>query len=181
MFLLIIGVALWILAHSFKRYAPATRAQMGDKAKGPVALASLVAIVLMVIGFRMADGAEFWGRSPATVGINNLLTLAAVYLFAASGMKTRVTSMIRHPQLTAVILWAVAHLLVNGDVQSFILFGGMLAWALFEIAAINRQSKPVLATGPFPAGKEIGAIVGTVVVYGAIVGVHYWLGYATFG
>ena len=30
---------------------------MGEKAKGPVALALLAGIVLMVIGFRMADGA----------------------------------------------------------------------------------------------------------------------------
>jgi uncharacterized membrane protein len=181
MLVLILGVALWIAAHSFKRYAPAQRAKMGDKAKGPIALLSVLAIVLMVIGYRMAEGAFFWGRSPAMVGINNLLTLFAVYLFAASGMKTWITSKIRHPQLTAVKAWAIAHLLVNGDVESFILFGGFLAWAVYEVIAINRQDKPAKNTGPFPVGKEIGAVVGTVVVFAAIAGVHYWLGYPVFG
>ena len=37
-----------------------------------VALALLVSILLMIFGYRMADGAFFWGRQPATVGINNL-------------------------------------------------------------------------------------------------------------
>ncbi|MAM62079.1 NnrU family protein [Maritimibacter sp. UBA3975] len=182
MLVLIIGVLLWVAAHSFKRYAPAARAKMGDKAKGPVALVSILAIVVMVIGYRMAPAEPFWwGRHPATVGINNLLMVFSVYLFAASGMKTWITSKIRHPQLTAVKAWAIAHLLVNGDGPSFILFGGLLAWAVYEVIAINRQDKPAKNTGPFPVGKEIGAAVGTVVVFGVIAAIHYWLGYPVFG
>lgn len=181
MLVLILGVLIWALAHLFKRIAPAARANMGDKAKGPVALLSLAGIVLMVIGYRMWDGSVYWGRSPAMVGINNLLMLFAVYLFAASGMKTWITSKIRHPQLTGVKTWAIAHLLVNGDMPSFVLFGGLLTWAVIEVILINRQAKPAKNTGPFPVGKEIGAAVGAVVVFAAIAGVHYWLGYPAFG
>ena len=71
----ILGVALWAGAHLFKRLAPARRAGLGDKGKGLVSAALVVAIVLMVIGYRTADGAVLWGRSPALVGINNLLML----------------------------------------------------------------------------------------------------------
>lgn len=181
MLLLILGVALWAIAHLFKRLAPGPRAALGDPGKGLVALGVLAGVVLMVIGYRMTGGAAYWGRSPALVGINNLLMLFAVYLFAASGMKTWITSKIRHPQLTGVKTWALAHLLVNGDVPSFVLFGGLLAWAVVEVILINRADKPAKATGPFPAGKEIGAIVGAVVVFGAIAGIHYWLGYPAFG
>ena len=95
MLLLVLGVLLWAFAHLFKRLAPEARARMGEPVKGAVALALLASIVLMVIGYRMADGAFFWGRHPATVGLNNLLTLLSVYLFAASGMKTWITSKIR--------------------------------------------------------------------------------------
>ena len=180
--ILILGVLLWSLAHLFKRIAPTARANMGDKAKGLVAVGVIAGVVLMVIGYRMADiGEVYWGRSPAMVGINNLLTLFAVYLFAASGMKTWITSKIRHPQLTAIKSWAIAHLLVNGDMPSFVLFGGLLIWAVIEVILINRQNKPAKATGPFPVGKEIGALVGTIVVFGVIVAIHYWLGYPTFG
>lgn len=181
MALLILGVLLWAFVHLFKRLAPARRAAMGDKAKGAVALGVLVGIVFMVIGYRMAEGAVFWGRHPATVGINNLLNLLAVYLFAASGMKTWITSKIRHPQLTAVKAWALAHLLVNGDVPSFVLFGGVLAWAVVEVILINRQSDDLRPAGPFEARKELIAAVAALVVFGAIAGVHYLLGHAAFG
>jgi len=181
MALLVLGVLLWAAAHLFKRLAPEARARMGDKAKGAVALAVLVSIVLMVIGYRMTDGAVFWDRHPATVGINNLLNLFAVYLFAASGMKTWITSKIRHPQLTAVKSWAVAHLLVNGDAPSFVLFGGLLAWAVVEVILINRQTEDVRPEGPFETRKEIIAAVASLVVFGAIAGIHYLLGYPAFG
>jgi len=181
MSLLVLGVLLWAAAHLFKRLAPAARARMGDKAKGAVALAVLVSIVLMVIGYRMTEGAVFWGRHPATVGLNNLLNLFAVYLFAASGMKTWITSKIRHPQLTAMKAWAIAHLLVNGDVPSFVLFGGLLAWAVVEVILINRQTEDTRPKGPFETRKEIIAAGAAVVVFSAIAGVHYLLGYAAFG
>ena len=112
---LIIGVFLWIDAHLLKRVLPSAREKLGDKGKGLVALASLIALILMVVGYRMADGPVYWGGSPMLTGINNLLMLIAVYLFAAAGMKLRITRTIRHPMLIGVVVWAVAHLLVNLD------------------------------------------------------------------
>lgn len=178
---IILGLALWSGAHLFKRLAPARRAAMGDAAKGVVAIVSVLGIVLMVIGYRGADTAVFWGRSPAMAGINNLLMLLSIYLFAASGMKTRITRTIRHPQLTAVMVWAVAHLLVNGDVASFVLFGGLLIWAIAEVILINRAEGGWTPPAPAPAAKEVQAIVGTLIVYGVISVIHIWLGYSPFG
>ena len=182
MTLLIIGLFLWIFPHTFKRILPGARAALGEeKGKGLVALLSLAGIVLMVIGYRMVDATLIWDRHPATVGLNNLLNLLAVYLFAASGMKTWITSKIRHPQLTAVKAWAIAHLLVNGDMPSFILFGGLLAWAVVEVILINRQTDDVRPTGPFETRKEIIAAGASLFVFGLIAGVHYLLGHAAFG
>jgi len=182
MALLILGVLLWTAAHLFKRVAPDARARMGNAGKGVATVAILASIVLMYVGYGRANGAFFWGRHPATVGINNLLMIFSVYLFAASGMKTRMGQKMRHPQLIAVKTWALAHLLVNGDLASFILFGGLLAWAVVEVIVINKQSewsRPAhVLTEP---KKEITAIVATLVVYGVIVGIHYWAGYPTFG
>lgn len=178
---LIAGVLLWSGAHLFKRLAPTRRGAMGDAAKGGVAVAVILAVVLMWWGYRNAYGAFFWGRHPATVGINNLLMLLSVYLFAASGMQTRITRVIRHPQLTAVKAWAVAHLLVNGDLESIVLFGGLLAWAVVSVILINRAEPRPAPPEPAPLGKEIGAVVGTLVVYALISWVHYWFGYPVFG
>ncbi|MBA86281.1 NnrU family protein [Thalassobius sp. S69A] len=177
---LILGVLLWSGAHLFKRIAPAARAALGDKAKGPVALVLLGSVVLMVIGYRGAEGAFFYGRSPALVGINNLLMLLAVYMFAVSGLKTRLAQYVRHPQLTGVKLWAVAHLLVNGDAPSFILFGGILAWAVAEVIVINRQTewtKPA----PAPVKNEIRAVLGTVALFVGMILIHKGLGYTPYG
>ncbi|QGX97279.1 hypothetical protein EI983_02905 [Roseovarius faecimaris] len=179
--LLILGLILWFAAHLFKRIAPERRAAMGDKGRGPIALALLISLVLMVIGYRMADTAVFWGRSPAMVGINNLLMILSVYMFAAAGAKTALARKMRHPMLGAVKVWALAHLLVNGDVASIVLFGGLLAWAVVEMIAINRAEPEWTRPAPAPQSKEITAIVATVIVYAVAVGIHYALGYPTFG
>ncbi len=135
MTLLLLGLALWVGAHLFKRLAPGPRAALGNAGKGIVAVLLVVSVVLMYYGYgaARAEGDVWWSRHPALVGINNLLMLFAFYLYAASGMKTGITRVIRHPQLTAVKTWAVAHLLVNGDLASFVLFGGLLAWAVVSV------------------------------------------------
>ena len=180
MTLLILGLALWVMPHLLKRLAPDLRAGWGDKAKGPLSLAMVAGIVLMVIGYRSAEGAFFWGRSPAMVGINNLLVLVSIYLFAAAGMKTAIARKMRHPMLWATVLWAAGHLLVNGDTPSFVLFGGIAVWALVSMGLINRAG-PWVPPAAKPAKFEAMALAGTVLIYGAIAGVHTWLGYPTFG
>lgn len=182
MIYLVLGVLIWTGAHLFKRLAPGARAAMGDTAgKGIIAVVLLVSIWLMVIGYGRADGAFFWGRHPALVGVNNLLMLLSIYMFAASGMKTALARKMRHPMLGAVKVWALAHLLVNGDVASFILFGGLLAWAVVEMIVINKSQPDWTSPPPAPKSKEIAAVVGSVVLYGVIAGIHYWLGYPAFG
>ena len=182
---LILGLALWFGAHLFKRLMPGARAGLGEgPGKALVAVALLISIVLMVHGYGRADGAVFWGRSPALVGINNLLMVLAFYVFGASaakGAKVWLGTKIRHPQLTAVKIWAVAHLLVNGDVPSFILFGGLLAWAVIEVIVINRAEGPWTPPAQAPFRKELVLIGITVVLFAAVSWVHMWLGYPPFG
>jgi uncharacterized membrane protein len=181
MTLIVLGLALWWAAHLFKRLAPGPRARLGDAGKGLVAVGVVASIVLMVIGYRGVEHIDLWYPPAFLIHVNNLLMLFAVYLYAASGMRTRITRVIRHPQLTAVKTWAVAHLLVNGDLASVILFGGLLAWAVVEVILINRAEPRGALPEPAPIGKEIGAIVGAVVVTGAIGWVHNWLGVWPFG
>jgi uncharacterized membrane protein len=178
---LILGVLLWSGAHLWKRLAPASRGRMGDRGKGIVALGSLLGIVLMVIGYRTAEGPVWWGRTPATTGINNLLVLVAFYLAASSGMKTRAMRALRHPLLFGVMVWAVAHLLVNGDLPSLVLFGGLLAWAILEVVLINRAEPLWVRPAPAPIGKEIGAVVGAVVVLVVVGYIHGLIGPWPFG
>lgn len=179
--ILILGVLAWSGGHLFKRLAPERRAAMGEAGKGLVAVLSLAGIVLMVLGYRWAGFVELWDSPRFLTHLNNLLMLFAVYLFAVSGMKTGLSRVIRHPQLTAVKTWAVSHLLVNGDLASVILFGGLLAWAVVSVILINRAQPVWHKNPPAPVGKEIGALVGAVVVTGVIGWLHMLLGPSPFG
>ncbi|MGQ0564700.1 MAG: NnrU family protein [Gemmobacter sp.] len=181
MILLVLGLALWWAAHLFKRLAPGPRLALGEPGKAVVAVVLVAGVVLMVFGYRGAGFVPLWEPPTFLRHLNNVLMLVAFYLYAASGMKTRITGVIRHPQLTAFKTWAVAHLLVNGDLASVVLFGGLLAWAVVTVITINRAEPRPAPPPPAPVGKEIGAAVGAVVVMGAVGLIHTWLGYNPFG
>lgn len=182
MSLLIPGIALWSGAHLFKRLAPDLRAKLGEPGKGLVAVLLLASMVMMVLGYRSWEHAIYlWDRHPVTTGINNVLMLISVYMFAASGMKTALARRIRHPMLGAVKVWALAHLLVNGDVASLVLFGGLLLWAVAEIVAINRSEPVWERPEPAPMRKEAMALGGSIGVYLLVAWVHALLGYPVFG
>lgn len=175
MFYLILGLILWTAAHLFKRVAPDLRRGMGNAGKGVVAAGILAGLVLMVIGYRQAEFINVWYPPSWTVHLNNLMMLGAVFLYGMSATKGRLRGAMRHPQLTAVKVWAVAHLLVNGDLASLILFGGLLAWAVLEVVVINLSEEWV-RPAPGEAKKDIVLVVVTVVMFLAITFIHNWLG-----
>ena len=181
MALLIVGVLLWAYSHLMKRVTPKFRASLGDNNGKMVAAGlSLLAIIFMVVGYRSAEVVQLWNPPLFLKHINNLLMLISLYFFAASGMQTALARKLRHPMLWGAVLWAVAHLLVNGDAPSFVLFGGIGLWALAQMVLINRAG-PWAVPPAKPAKFEAMALVGALLVYGAIAGVHTWLGYPTFG
>ena len=183
MTLLLAGLVLWTLAHLFKPALPDARAtlaaRLGEKpSKGVVALVIALGLVLIVIGFRQAPVESVWFPPTWTIHLNNLLMLIAVALLGLGHSKSRARAWVRDPMLTGVLVWAIAHLLVNGDVASIVLFGWMGAWALVEMAFARR--KP--ATVP-PAGSlagDIRFVVISLVVFAVIVAIHTWLGYPPF-
>ena len=180
MILLILGVALWWGAHLYKRIAP--HSGPDNRRKGIVTVALVLSVILMTVGYQRADVTMWWAAGPALKGINNLLVLVGFFLFASAGIKNRIGTQMRHPQLTGFALWAFAHLLVNGDLPSFVLFGGLLLWALVEMAVINR-AEPNWVRPPHQTvmRKEVMAAVGAVVAYLVVGLIHAWLGYNPFG
>lgn len=173
--LLLIGLGLWIVAHLFKRLAPETRARMGNGGKGLMAAVILGGVVLMVIGYRGSTVVNVWYPPAFLVHVNNLLMLLAIFVFGMSATTGRLRGVMRHPQLTAVKIWAVAHLLVNGDLASIVLFGGLLLWAVAEVILINRSEDWVRPERGEPKG-DVKLVIITLVVYAVIGGIHAWLG-----
>ena len=175
MIYILAGLVLWTFAHGAKRFAPELRNSMGNAGKGLVAVAVIASVVLMVIGYRGAETTILWLAPPWLIAINNVLMLGAVYLFAVSAAKTRLARKIRHPMLGGLKVWAAAHILVNGDGISFVLFGGLIAWAFFAERQINADEAWVIP-GEVPMVKEIRAAVISLVVFSVIVLVHAFAG-----
>lgn len=178
--ILILGVALWWVAHLFKRLLPDVRARLGNAGKGLVAIGLLASVYLMYQGYDPSAGPVWWSRGAALVGINNLLMIAAVFLYVADGMRAPIIGKMRHPQLTGFKAWALAHLLVNGDLASFILFGGLLAWAVVEVIVINR-AQPQWTPKPVVEGRNLPAVGVTVAAVVVIMLIHWWLGITPWG
>ena len=179
MTLLVLGLALWIGAHFFKRILPDLRQSMGNAGRGLVTVLSLAGLVLMIWGYRQADVIDVWQPPAWATHLNNLLMLLAMFFLGLAHSKGRLRARFRHPMLISVKIWAVAHLLVNGDLASIVLFGGMLAWAVTSVILINR-AEPWVPRTPGAPMRDVILVVATLVAFGVIAGIHTWLGVSPF-
>ena len=184
MTLLLAGLALWWAAHLFKRLAPGPRARLGDPGKGIAAALIVGSVVLMVLGYRAAPYVDVWVPPSWATHLNNLLMVLAFYTYgagAAKGGKAWLGTKLRHPQQTGFGIWAVAHLLVNGDLASILLFGGLLAWAIVQARVINAQEGPWTVPPRGTLATEIRLVVIALVLTTIVAAIHIWLGVWPFG
>jgi uncharacterized membrane protein len=182
MAILVLGMLLWIVAHDFKAYAPARRAALGAQigegpAKGAVALGIVASLALIVIGWRAAGEDLFVLYVPPTWGVhlNNLLMLLAFVLLGAGHAKSNLRRVIRHPMLTGVAVWAVAHLLANGEARSVALFGGMLVWSTLAMTFINRRDGDWARPPESPRRKDLAHLGVSAALFGVVALLHPWL------
>lgn len=180
MILLVSGLVLWSAAHFFKRFAPGVRAGMGNAGKGAVAVAILASVGMMIWGYQNADSVPVYAPLPGMGHANNTLMLIAVYLYGVGHAKGLLSAKLRHPMLLGTMTWAVAHLLVNGDLASILLFGGILIWAFAEIRVINATAGAWVPPQRVSLRGDLINIAVTLVVYGLVAGIHIWLGYNPF-
>jgi len=174
MTMLIAGLALWVATHAFPAVAPARRAALQLKLgkqpyRGVFSLVIVAALILIVFGWKSAVPAAVYAPPLGPGIVSSVLVLAGLILFFAAQFNGHLKRITRHPQMTGTILWALAHLLTNGDSRSLVLFGTLGAWALFEIVMINRRDGAV-TEAPAASGKyDLVAVVIGVAVF-AIVG-----------
>jgi uncharacterized membrane protein len=129
-------------------------ASMGEGGyKSGYSVVSLLGLALIVWGFadyRATGWIDVWFPPTALKHVAIALMLPAVILVAASYIRGRIYTTLKHPMLAGVKLWAAAHLLANGDLGSIILFGSFLAWAVFDRISLKHRSDA--GAPPIPVG-----------------------------
>ncbi len=181
MVLLVAGVLLWAAVHLTPSVAPPLKqslvGKMGENGyKGIFSLSLLLAIALIVIGWRSIDQPDYLYFLPAwTRHAGMLVVVIGFILMGAANYPSRIKRLIRHPQLTGFTLWALAHLAMNGDSRSVVLFGGFAIWAILEIIFINkRDGEWVKPEAPAWSREVIGVVISLVVVV-LFVAIHPWI------
>ena len=177
MTLLIAGLLLFLSVHSTAIIAPGWRtaqvARRGEAAwKGLYALLSIAGFVLLVYGYGVARQSPVVLYTPPTFTshLALLLMLPVFPLLLAAYLPGRIKTAAKHPMLLAVKLWALAHLLANGNLHDVVLFGTFLAWAVADRISMKRRTvaRAVPAASLRPMNDAI-ALAGGLAVYAIFV------------
>lgn len=169
---LVIGLVVFIGTHVFVTRRKARAALIARIGEWPYralfALVSIAGIVLIAWGFAQyrADGIiPVWTPPSWTRHITVALVWPAIILVTAAYIPGDIKRTLKHPMLAGVKLWAVAHLISNGDLGGIILFGAVLAWAVYD--RITLKHRKDAGAPPIPVGGTkndiIAIVVGTII------------------
>jgi uncharacterized membrane protein len=168
---LIIGLAVFLGAHVFVTRRKTRAALIGRIGELPYkalfALVSLVGLALIVWGFAryQAEGyVQVWMPPRFMRHITVLLVWPAIICVTAAYIPGDIKRTLKHPLLVGVKLWALAHLLSNGDLGAIILFASILAWAVFDRITLKRRTDAGAPPIPLSGRRNdvIAIVVGTI-------------------
>ncbi|MGI9350547.1 MAG: NnrU family protein [Rhizobiaceae bacterium] len=179
MWALIAGIILFLAVHSIRVIAPDFRERMIEnlgemKWRGLYSIASIAGIAILVWGYGQARYDNVYIYSPPIWmnHLQSLLMLIAFIFFVASIVPdSRIKKTIGHPALLSVKIWAVGHLLVNGDLASLLLFGSFLAWAVITLINAKRREEVIIENVP-ALRNDIVVVAGGLVLWALFV---FWL------
>lgn len=170
--LLILGLVVFLGIHSVRMIAPGFRDGIIETRgegtwKGIYTVLSIIGLVLLVYGYGAArEDNVFFYSSPTWMNHLQLLLMipAMILLIASQGPVGRIKKAVKNPMLIGVKIWAIGHLLVNGDLASWLLFGTFLVWAVLLVISTNKrghnfpdQTKPMADIVPIVVGLLVWA------------------------
>jgi len=165
---LLAASAFFLFIHfgvSGTRWRDALVARMGEQPyRGAFSLVSILGLLWMARAYAHAPTLVLWDR-PLGLRPTVLVVVFVATLFVVIGLATPnptsvgmegrlrqgsgavrgITRITRHPFLWGIALWALAHLVMNGDVASLILFGSLLLLALVGTALIDAKRRRLFA------------------------------------
>ena len=182
MLLLILGLFLFVGIHLLPtrpelRRAFASRIGEGTY-KGLFSLVAVVGFALVVYGYHKVQlhpgkNPQLWHPPAWGRHVTMLLMLPVFPLLVAAYLPGRLAGAVRHPMITAVKLWALAHLFVRADLASLVLFLGLLGWAAYDRMTLRqREAAGLIAVRGGPIINDAVALV---------VGIAIYFGFAKWG
>jgi uncharacterized membrane protein len=169
--ILVFGLVVFLAPHVLTAFR-AQRQSLVDRFglaayKIVYSIVSVLGIGLIVYGFslyRATGWIDVWHPPAWTRHATVAFTWPAIVCIVAAYIPGRIKTTLKHPFLVGVKLWALAHLISNGDLGSIVLFGAVLAWAVFDRISLKHRSDP--GAPPIPVGgarNDVWAFaVGTV-------------------
>ena len=146
---LILGLILFLGAHSVRILADGWRDQTiaayGEKAfKGVYTLVAILGFYLLVVGYGEArlQPLVLWNPPIFTKHISMLLMLlSSILLIAAYIPRNHFKMRLKHPMVLSVKVWALSHLLANGNLADLVLFGSFLIWAVLNFRSARARDR----------------------------------------
>jgi uncharacterized membrane protein len=186
MAVLVVGIVLFLGLHLIRVIAPGFRQAMVDRMgpsawRGVYSVLSILTLVLLIYGFGIArtQTTVLYTPPQGMVHLTLLLMLLALICLAASLLPAGyIATKTKHPMVLSVKIWALAHLLVNGDSASVLLFAAFLAWGvILRISLKRRQRAGEVVLRPFVSSRyDIYAVVlGAVAWVLILFKLHEWI------
>jgi uncharacterized membrane protein len=180
MAILILGIVLFLGIHSLPmlpRLRAGLAGRLGENGfKGLYSLVALAGFALIVWGFgryRAEGWVQLWTPPDWTRHLTIVLMwFAFIALAAMSPRPSRIKGWLRHPMLVGVKVWALAHLLANGDLGGVILFASFLAWAIFDRISVKRRGDAGAARVAAFTRADAFALIGGTLAYGLMILLH---------
>lgn len=181
---LIIGLVIFLGGHVITRLGwarAALVAKFGENVYRALhSLVALMGLAMIAHGFgvyRAGGYIPVWEPPRFLNHVVILLVWPALILLAATFLPGRIKAKAKHPMLAAIKIWALAHLLVNGDLGSILLFGSFLAWAVWARIMLKRASTGEVVPGaaalaPSPRNDLIAIALGTALAGAFVFGLH---------
>jgi uncharacterized membrane protein len=145
--ILVLGLIVFLGTHVFVTAREARAAALDRFGRAYwllFALGSAAGIVLIAWGFvlyRQAGMIVIWNPPRFLHHVAVGLMLFSIILVTAAYLPGHIKKWAKHPMLAGIKIWALAHLLANGDLGSIILFGAFLAWAIYARIAVKRREQ----------------------------------------
>jgi len=180
MLLLALGIIIFLGVHSLTTFREPRTVLIERFGFGPYkivySLVALLGLLLIIWGFsryRAAGLIQLWSPPDWTRYVAIVLMWFAFIALASSNpAPSRIRGWLRHPMLVGIKIWALAHLLANGDAGALLLFGSFLAWAVYDrISVKKRGDRGAPRISSFTRTDAIALVAGTV-VYVAVLFLH---------